>query len=324
MARPFVSELREGDLLSGSFVAKDVSLRQFRDASKGYYLALNLVDRTGVLPARVWDAAESVAQGFQEGDVVSVEGRVEVYQDQYQAVLTEVHPVLEEQIDAADFLPATARDVDKMIGKIRQIVAEEVECPHLNALLRRFIDSEDITPLLAQAPAAKGLHHAYLGGLVEHILGCLCLARTAARLHRSLDRSLLLAGIVLHDIGKIKELSVSTTIDYSIPGRLIGHVVMGYEWVMREMDAIEGFPEETRLQLGHIILSHHGQHDYGAPVLPMTPEAIAVHFIENTDAQTNRYLSAVQAAREDDRDFTDFDRLLSRHLYARPRTEDTG
>ncbi|MBD3177976.1 MAG: HD domain-containing protein, partial [Armatimonadia bacterium] len=192
--------------------------------------------------------------------------------------------------------------------------------PHLSALLQRFLSSEDITPQLERCPAAKGLHHAYLGGLVEHILGCLYMARNACKVHKALDRSLVYAGIVLHDIGKIQELSVTTHIDYSVPGRLVGHVVLGYQWVMAEADALEDFPEETRMQLGHIILSHHGQHEFGAPVLPMTPEAIAVHFIENADAQTNRYLSAVGEAREDDQDFTSFDRLLGRHLYARPRT----
>lgn len=319
MARPFVSEVRDGDTVSGTFVAKDVSLRPFRDPSKGHFLCLNLVDRTGTLPARVWNAAETVAQGFREGDVVAVEGHVELYQDQYQAILTTVYPVLEEQIDPADFLPTTPHNVDRMLKTVRELVAQGVSCPHLRALLDRFLNSDDITPQLARCPAAKGLHHAYLGGLVEHLLGCLYLARSIVAVHRGLDPSLLYAGIVLHDIGKIRELSVSTSIDYSVEGRLLGHVVLGYEWVMREMDKLEGFPEETRLQLGHILLSHHGQHEYGAPVLPMTPEAVAVHFIENADAQTNHYLLAVAAAREEGRVFTEFDRILNRYLYAPPR-----
>lgn len=321
MAHPFIADLGDGDDLRGVFVATGVSLRSFRDPAKGQYLALVLTDRTGSLPARVWESAEAIAKGFREGDVVRVEGRVGSYQGQQQADLTAVERVDPEEVEPSDFVPSSRHDPERILAGIRKIVEEDVSCPYLTRLIERFISSEDITPMLARAPAAKGLHHAYLGGLVEHIAGALLIARAVCRAHKSLDRDLVCAGIVLHDVGKLKELEVTTSIDYGIVGRLIGHVVLGYEWVMAEIATIEGFPEETRRQLGHILLSHHGSFEYGAPVLPITPEAVAVHHIENLDAQAHHALHAVAAARDEGEDFSEYDRIHGRYYYARRRQD---
>jgi len=322
MAHPFVSELSEGDALSARFVALDVQLRPFRDASKkGGYLALNLGDRTGSVPARVWDSADVIAKGFREGDVIYVEGQVEVYRGSLQAILRSIEPIAEGDYDPADFLPASPHNPETMLAAARRVVGDNLKSPYLRQLVDRYLASDDITPRLIRCPAAKALHHAYLGGLIEHIVGCLYIAVNVCKVHKSLDSDLLFAGIVLHDIGKVLELEATTHIAYTVPGQLVGHVVLGYEWVMREADAIEGFPEETKRQLGHIILSHHGQHEYGAPVLPLTPEAVAVHFIENTDAQANRALSAVAVARDEGADFTAYDRTLGRSFYARQRDD---
>ncbi len=314
-----VRELEAGEELYGSYAVTAKSLRAFRDPSKGKYLSVTLADATGSLPAKVWEHGEQVAATFAEGDVVEVEGRLEEWDGGLQATLTSLRPLPPDEVDPSDYLPTGPRDPERCWSEIRKIVDEEVDCPYLARLLGRFLEDEETRALLVRGPAAKGRHHAYLGGLVEHIACSLLVARSVCRVHKALDRSLVHAGIILHDIGKLRELTATTRIDYAPVGRLIGHIVLGYEWVMREADEIEGFPEETRLLLGHIILSHHGRAEFGAPVVPMTPEADVVHMIENLDAQVNHTVSVVREARERGQEYSEYDRLLGRYFYAGAR-----
>ncbi len=316
MARPFVNELQEGDALSGVYAVTSKSLRPFRDAAKGNFLALTLTDRTGSIQAKVWDRADEVAEGFEEGDVVRVEGRLETYHGALQGTASLVTRLAAEEYDATDFVPESPWDPHDMLASVTRAVDENVKQPQLRTLLDAFLANDDVTPKLLRAPAAKSRHHACIGGLIEHIASSLVIASGVYRVHKGLDRALLCAGIVLHDIGKMRELEVKATIDYTVEGRLIGHITLGYEWVTTLARSIEGFPEDTRLQLGHIILSHHGRTEHGSPIVPMTPEAVAVHFIENTDAQAHHALALVERARAEAKPFTEYDRLLERYFYA--------
>lgn len=318
-----IDALEAGDGLYGRYAVLARSLRPFRDPAKGRFLTLTLGDSSGTLGAKVWDGADAIAEAIAGHEVVEVEGRLEEWGGSLQATLLAVRPVPPEEVDPAQFLPRGPRDPDKCLKWIREVVEEDVDCPSLRALLFRFLDDDETREALLVAPAAKNRHHAYLGGLVEHIASALTIGRSVCRVHPALDRSLVHAGIVLHDIGKVLELTVRATIDYAPRGRLIGHIVLGYEWVMREAEAIEGFPEETLMLLGHIILSHHGKAEYGAPVVPMTAEAEAVHQIENLDAQLNHMTSAVREARAEGREYSEYDRLLGRYFYAGTRPAPT-
>lgn len=321
MTRRNVRDLEAGETLYGCYAVTSKALRAFRDPAKGRYLTLTLADATGSLQAKVWDQGERVAATFAEGDVVEVEGRLEEWDGSLQATLTSLRPLAPDEIDPSEFLPWSPRDPERCWTEVRKVVEDEVDCPYLKQLLLRFLEGEDTRPLLLRGPAAKGRHHAYLGGLIEHVACSVLIARSVCRVHKGLDRSLVHAGIILHDIGKIRELTATTRIDYVPQGRLIGHIVLGYEWVTREANAIEGFPEETLLLLGHIILSHHGRAEFGAPVVPMTPEAEVVHMIENLDAQVNHTLSVVREAREKGQEYSEYDRLLGRYFYAGRRPE---
>jgi len=316
VARPFVNELEEGDSLSGVYAVTSKSLRPFRDAAKGNFLALTLTDRTGSIQVKVWDRADEVAALFQEGDVVRVEGRLETYHGALQGTASLIEPLAADAYDATDFVEESPWNPDEMLASVVRAVEDNVKCSHLRTLLDAFIANDEVTPKLLRAPAAKSRHHACIGGLLEHIASSLVIASGVCRVHKGLDRGILCSGIVLHDIGKMRELEVKATIEYPVEGRLIGHIALGYEWVNSIARSIDGFPEPTRLHLGHIILSHHGRTEHGSPVLPMTPEAMTVHYIENTDAQAHHALSVVERARAEGRPFTDYDRLLDRYFYA--------
>ncbi len=311
----FAADLHPGDRITAFFLVHYKQLEPFRDRTKGEFLTLMLGDRTGQILARVWEGAPELAATFEEGDILKVAGDVEEYLGRTQIIVQKLRPAADNEYDLADFLPATEKNVDELLAVV-QAAVEAIQNPHLAALVRRFYDDPDFRAKLAQAPAARRVHHAYLGGLVEHLADVLALCDTVLGLYPEINADLLRAGALLHDVGKLREYSWDRDIDYTDEGRLIGHIVLSDEMAARAIDQLPDFPDELRLRLRHMLVSHHGRYEWGSPRRPMTLEALALHHVENLSAQLNRFKSLLAARREPGQAWTAYNRLLDRQLYA--------
>jgi 3'-5' exoribonuclease len=314
---PFLRELRPGDRITGFYLARRKQLEPFRDRSKGQFLTLILSDRSGELLARVWDNALDVEATFNEGEVVKVQGDVEEYLERTQLIVQKLRPAEGNEFDLADFLPATERDVAAMWAEVDAVIAR-IKDPHLLALVNHFYGDPALRAQLAQAPAARRVHHAYLGGLLEHLTDVLKLCDSLINLYPMLNADLLYTGAVLHDLGKLREYTWAHEIDYTDEGRLIGHIVLSAEMVAGAIAQLSDFPAELSLRVRHMLVSHHGRYEWGSPRRPQTLEAIALHHIEEMSAQINRFSGLLSARRDPSQPWTDYDRLLGRQLYAGP------
>jgi 3'-5' exoribonuclease len=315
MRKQFVRDLRPGKRVLGFFLVRHKQLEPFRDRTRGEFLTLVLADRTGEILARVWEEAPALAETFEQGQVVKVQGEVEEYLGRWQAIVEKIRPAKPDEYDLTDILPATERDVDEMLAALR-VTVEEIEEPHLKALAARFLEDEEFVARFSRAPAARRIHHAYLGGLLEHTFEVVTLCKSLLEVYPQIHRDLLLTGALVHDVGKVAEFEYATDIDYSDEGRLLGHVVLSYQMVNEAIAGIPDFPADLALRLRHMILSHHGRYEWGAPRRPKTLEAVALHHVENLGAQVNRFQRILAARRESDKPWTDYDTLLGRHLYA--------
>ncbi len=308
-----IAELVPGKRVEGRFLVARKELRDTRAGKK--FLDLTLMDRTGRrVTARVWEEAATIAEGFEQGDVVSVAGTAEKYREELQLRLARVEAVPPEEADPTEFLPRTKKDMKALEARLAEVV-KSIEEPHLRELLLSLFQDEEFRGRFGAAPGAKVLHHAYVGGLCEHTVEVVELCETAAEVFPELDRDLLVTAAVLHDIGKMEELSWGTAFDYTDAGKLVGHLVLGERLVRERAEKVEGFPEELKLRLSHMILSHHGTGEFGSPKAPMTAEAIALHHAEDLDAKVNMFLGEIERAREQGRRWTERHFLLGRSLY---------
>ena len=286
-ARVPIEAMQSGQVIDQVFV---ISQPQLRTTSRGdHYIAAYLSDRTGKLNGRMWQASPELYEHLPQEGYIQVRGRTEMYQGSLQLIIEALRPVRESEIDPADFLPRTDKDIDAMFAAVREILATVTE-PDLARLLGAFLADEKLMELFRQAPAAQGLHHAYIGGLLEHTLSVLELAVKVLGHYPQVDRDMVLAGLFLHDIGKTTELVYDVSFRYSDEGRLVSHVVKGAMLVQQKVDQLtaetgEAFPELVRDCVMHIILSHHGTREFGSPVLPATPEAFMVHHLDNLDSK---------------------------------------
>ena len=288
--RRWVRELRRGDRVEGLVLLVETSnFKQTRNQK--YFIQMSLRDRTGAIRAIRWEADEKLYNSFSVDDFVRVDGRVEEFQQNPQLIVDRVERVESRHVDFDDFLPTSARDIDEMEAELRSAIAT-VECPPLRALLERFVAEPEVLRGLRNCPAGKALHHAYIGGLLEHILSLIGLARRLAEQYPRLSRDLLIASCLLHDIGKLEELSYTRNFSYTDAGQLIGHVGLGLMMVDREARLVPDFPPGLLLELEHIIASHHGLLEYGALKQPMTPEAVAFHYLDNLDSKMATLASA--------------------------------
>lgn len=311
----YVSELRPGERTTGFFLVRQKQLEPFRDRSKGEFLSLVLSDRTGQVPARVWEGAPTLAETFAVGDVIKVGGDVEEYQGRVQLIIQRLRPALPGEIDPADYRPATQRDVAAMLARI-QAAVDSVRDPHLAALLHHFYADPEFMTLLRQAPASRRLHHAYLGGWLEHLTQVLALCDTVLELHPELNADLLRTGALLLSTGKLGELDWVLDIDLTDSGRLLGQMVLGDEAVATAITQLPDFPPELALRVRHMLVSHRGRYEWGAARPPMTLEAIALHQIDTLNTQIVRFRDLLAARRDREQPWTAFDRLLGRQLYA--------
>ena len=293
----FIADLSEHQIVQSEFLVRDKNLRARRNDPSKSYLSLKLGDRTGDLIGRVWNNVEELARQFEVHDFIEVEGRVEVYQGSKQLNIRKLRRCRAEDVDPADFLPCTEKNVEQMYAGITARVSD-FRNEHLKALLESILQDPELMPLLKRAPAAMMMHHAYIGGLLEHIASLMELARKMSEHYPSLDGELIEAGTVLHDLGKVYELDYTKSFGYSTRGRLTGHMSIALEILREKTGRIENFPQDLRTRLEHMILSHHGEYEFGSPVLPAFPEALILHLLDQIDSK----LQSMDAQYERDRD----------------------
>jgi 3'-5' exoribonuclease len=284
---------RENQQITSFFL---VASKQVRSKKNGDpYLALTLSDRTGLIEAKMWDNVLAVAQLFRQDDFVKVRGRINSFNGRYEIILQQLRRAEESEIDLSDFVPKTSWDIEEMWYQLEQFVAK-VQNQHLRELLEAFLTDQEISKLLHIAPAAQSLHHACLGGLLEHVVSLCTLCELVTVRYFWVDRDLLMAGAVLHDIGKIYELTYNRAFQYSIEGLLVGHISIGLAMLQQKARAIPDFPGQLLVLLEHLILSHHGHLEYGSPIEPQFPEAVLLHYVDNIDSK----MEAIRAALEMD------------------------
>lgn len=293
MKTSFVSELNSEQNITGFFLVHEKEVRNTREGKA--YLRLELGDRSGTIEARMWDQFEGSAKDIARDDFVKVQARVEIYRNKPQLALQQIRLAKPEEVDLADFLPHTKEDVEKLYSELHGF-ADSIGNPWLKKLVNSIISDPAIAPRYKRAPAAKVMHHAYLGGLLEHVVGLCRLAKQVAGHYQELDLDLLLTVAILHDVGKLDELCYERAIGYTTEGQLLGHIVMEVETVSKAMDRIEGFSAKLKTVVQHLLISHHGQYEFGSPKLPMIREAMVFHYLDDMDSK----MAAVRAAMVND------------------------
>jgi len=273
----------DGETVTSYFA---LSSLQRRDKKTGgdQYLALVLTDKTGSLEARMWDEIAPVLETCAEGCYVKVQGQVSKYQNKFQITVTKMRLAAASEIETADFVPTTNFNVDEMWAELRSYV-EGFESEELRRLVFAFLDDPAIGAAYREAPAAKMLHHAWIGGLLEHVLTLVRVCRAAAPFYPEVDQDLLVTGAILHDIGKVRELSWGTTFGYTVEGQMIGHISIAQGMLREKASSLPEFPPKLLTLVEHMILSHHGKREFGSPVLPMTPEAILLSALDDLEAK---------------------------------------
>lgn len=282
----FVSDLasfEEGKIFDTYFL---VLTRQLRTTQTNKpYLHFILCDKTGQMEARAWEPEDPrIAKDSARGDLVKVRGCIQRFNDRLQLKIEQLRKAHLNEADRADMMPATSYDVDALWRQLLSFVDSFAD-PHLKLLVSTILADPQIASSFRQAPAAKQLHHAWLGGLLEHVVSLLSLADRVAPHYPILQRDLLLTGVILHDLGKIRELSWDIGFEYSIEGVLLGHIQIGAALAERTMDSLPGFPPRLKMLVLHMILSHHGKLEFGSPKLPMIPESLMLSFLDDMDAK---------------------------------------
>lgn len=317
MGRRYIRELGDSDGVDAVFLVTDKQVRTNRQGNS--FLQVELRDRSGAMTGRLWNVGENLARQFDTGDFLHAKGKVQLYQGGLQMILTHLSPVKPDKLDIADFLPQTEQDISKLLERLKTILFRQAN-HHLRALTEAFLMDEAFVADFSRCPAGIRNHHAYVGGLLEHVVTLLDAAERILPLYPSLDKDLLLTGIFLHDVGKVRELAYQSSFAYTDEGQLIGHIVMGVEMLNEKLKDAEQlteepFPRELMLRLKHLILAHHGTYEFGSPKLPMTPEAIALHHLDNFDAKVHSFTRDIREDRNAQSAWTLFNPNLQRKLF---------
>jgi 3'-5' exoribonuclease len=302
---------QENKVVTSSFV---VSNKQIKSKKSGEpYLDLTLMDRTGTISAKMWDNVEECSDGFEQDDIVKIKGLINKYNQRWQLTIHKIRKIDEAEIDFSDYLPKTSKDVDELWRVLGEFVAS-LEDPHLRRLLELFMADPEIARAYRSAPAAKTMHHACIGGLLEHVVSLFRSCDLVVRNYDFVNRDLLLTGAFLHDIGKVRELSYARSFAYTTEGQLLGHMIIELELLHGKLAQIPGFPPQLKILVEHLIISHHGQYEFGSPKLPMFPEALMLHYMDDLDSK----MEAMRAQFERDADlespWTAYNSALARPL----------
>lgn len=312
----FVTDLEPNQDATSVFLVQSKTIRQKKSGEP--YLSLTLVDKTGDIDAKMWDNVVEVMDTFERDDFVKVKGRVQVYQNKPQLTIHKMMRSDPAEVHLPDFFAASPRDPAEMMAEVRQVIGTFTN-PHLKALLTALFDDEEIASRFQQAPAAKSVHHAYLGGLIEHVLSLCGLAEAAAAHYAFIDRDLLLAGVILHDIGKIHELAYERSFSYTDEGQLLGHITIGLRMIDDKLRYLAEFPPRLRALLEHMVLSHHGELEFGSPKVPLFAEALLLHFLDNIDSKMENIRATVEQDRQIEGSWTAYDPPLERCLLKKDK-----
>lgn len=296
MPRRFVTDLKDGEVVDDVFLVSDKQLRANRNAA--LYLSVDLRDKTGMMNGRMWNVSEDSCSGVQSGGYVRARGKVQLFQGTLQLILTHCDPVSAIGVNPEDFEQVSSVKIELLLEQLRTILLA-FENPHLRTLMECFLVEDTLLNALTETPAGVKAHHAYAGGLLEHVVTLLRSAEKLCEVYPEIDVELLQTGVFLHDIGKTRELSCESGFNYTDEGQLLGHLMIGVEMLTEKIHRVteltnEPFPKELEWRLKHMILSHHGSYEFGSPRLPMTPEAVALHSIDNLDAKLHEFTRAIQ------------------------------
>jgi 3'-5' exoribonuclease len=311
MKKKFINELGLSEIVDDVFLLKEKTLIRKKDGE--YFLSMVLADKTGAINAVAWDQVERLKSQASAGDYVRVQGIIGEYKASRQISVRNMECVAQDGIHSEDFMPASRRNPQQMFERLKKI-SETIEADHYKKLMALFWQDDGFVEQFKRAPAAKKMHHAYLGGLLEHTLSLALLAEKVVDHYVGIERDLLLMGALLHDIGKVKEFEYDRSIDYSEEGRLISHIVIGIDMIEKKINQIENFPEKAKILLKHLIVSHHGSRELGSPQVPMTLEAVMLHYLDEIDSKINGIRDFMES-NETDGDWTPYHKLLERYFY---------
>jgi len=315
MKKQFINAIKAGDAVDDIFVLSEKTLSQKRDGKN--FLNITVSDKSGSIKGVVWDNVDQIVSGITAGGFVHIKGKISEYKGMLQLGVKTMAAVSPDSVNPSDFIPATDLNIDDMYIRLLKITAS-IETGYLKELLEAFWNDEDFVRKFKTAPAAKKMHHAYLGGLLEHTLSMTILANKIAghysEYYTGIDKDLLLTGALLHDIGKTIEFDYKFSIDYSVEGRLLNHIVIGIEMLDEKLKKIKDFPEEQAILLKHMIVSHHGIREFGSPEPPKTIEAVLLNYIDEIDSKVNCIREFI-ATEDPNETWTSYHKLLERHFY---------
>ncbi len=301
----------ENDIITSSFV---VAAKQIKPKKSGEpYLALTLADRTGQLDAKMWDNVEEAMSSFEQDDFVKIKGLINKYNQRFQLTIHKLRKMGDSEVDFGDYLPKTTKNIDELWATLGEFV-ESFQNPQLKALVKTFMNDPVIALAYQRAPAAKTLHHAYIGGLLDHVVSLFRSCDLMARNYPTIDRDLLLTGAFLHDIGKVHELTYARSFSYSTSGQLLGHIIIELEMLQAKLADLPNFPSELKILIEHMIISHHGQYEFGSPKLPMFPEALMLHYLDDLDSKMESMRAQFERGPESAEGWTGYNPSLGRPL----------
>ena len=301
----------ENQTITAEFV---IAAKQVKPKKSGEpYLALTLSDRTGTLDAKMWDGVPETMALFEQDDFVKIRGLINKYNGRFQLTIHKLRKLEDHEIEFGDFLPKTSKDVEQLWARVAEYV-ESFTDPHLKALLKAFMADEEIAKAYKNAPAAKTLHHAFIGGLLDHVVSLMTSCDLVLRNYPHLNRDLVLSGVFLHDIGKIHELAYARSFSYTTDGQLLGHMIIELEMLHKKLAGLPDFPPQLKTLIEHLIISHHGQYEFGSPKLPMFPEALLLHYMDDLDSKIESMRAHFEREQGSDAEWAGYNASLGRPL----------
>jgi 3'-5' exoribonuclease len=302
---------QENKVITSNFVVVGKQIKPKKSGEP--YLALTLGDRSGQLEAKMWDNVEEVLEAFEQDDFLKIKGLVNKYKNRFQLTIHKLRKLGDSEVEFDDYLPKTTKDIDELWRTLAAFVVS-LQNPHLQALLQAFMADPVIATAYRNAPAAKTLHHAYIGGLLDHVISLFRSCDLLCQNYPQVNRDLVLAGVFLHDIGKIHELTYNRSFSYTTKGQLLGHMVIELEMLQAKIALVPGFPEPLKILLEHLIISHHGHYEYGSPKLPMFPEALMLHYLDDLDSKMEAMRAQFEREGDFDSPWTSYNASLGRPL----------
>jgi len=301
----------ENKIITSNFV---VVSKQIKPKKTGEpYLALTLGDRSGQLDAKMWDNVEEVLNAFEQDDFLKIKGLVNKYKNRFQLTVHKLRKLGETEIEFSDYLPKTTKNIDELWQTLTDFVAS-FQNPHLKSLVQAFMADPEIAAAYRNAPAAKTLHHAYIGGLLDHVVSLFRSCDLVSRNYPLVNRDLVLTGAFLHDIGKIYELAYNRSFSYTTRGQLLGHMIIELEMLQAKLALLPAFPVELKTLLEHLIISHHGEYEFGSPKLPMFPEALLLHYMDDLDSKMEAMRAQFEREADLESPWTSYNASLGRPL----------